>query len=345
MKLDDKIKREIEEDMEKIQVPNSLYEFAKNIKEENDLKEQKNHPAAKKSNKKKYQFAAAAMIGLGLLTGSTFLNPTMAEMASKIPYLGQVFKTKPVYEMLNEALVKEGYKNISIGMTPGERVQFEIRLEGSEKDADRERENITNVTEKILKSKGYDSYDIKVTSYIPEISPLTEEEKQMTELALKLEESLRKAGYEILTVNPFNDVIEVAIPLTEEKRDELIAETLTLAKANGSEKDVKLEIVDVEKNQRESIWMDYLRSIHEGLALKREYKVRGYGYSYKQDKMKIFIKTSMSAADPDAKETVAKIRNEIKTFIDHERVNKSIEKDEYEIIIRDKSGKDFDFPY
>lgn len=343
MKLDDKIKREIEEDMEKIQVPNSLYEFAKNIKEETALKVRKNHPAAKNSNKKKYQFAAAAIIGLGLLTGSAFLNPTMAEMASKIPYLGQVFKTKPVNEMLNEALVKEGYKNISIGMTPGERVQFEIRLEGSEKDADRERENITNVTEKILKSKGYDSYDIKVTSYIPEISPLTEEEKQMTELALKLEESLRKAGYEILTVNSFNEVIEVAIPLSEEKRVELIAETLTLAKANGSEKDVKLEIVDVEKNQRESIWMDYLRSIHEGLALKKEYKVRGYGYSYKQDKMKIFIKTSMSAADSDAKETVAKIRNEIKTFIDHERVNKSNENDEYEIIIRDKSGKDF--PY
>jgi hypothetical protein len=157
MKMDDKIKREIEEDMEKIQIPSSLYEFAKNIKKESALKEGKNHPAEKNKNKKKYQFVAAAMMALGLLTGSAFLNPTMAEIASKIPYLGQVFQTKPVFEVLREALESEGYDNkISLGMTPGETALFEIRIEGSEKDADRERGKITKITEKVLKSKGYD---------------------------------------------------------------------------------------------------------------------------------------------------------------------------------------------
>lgn len=343
MMMDDKIKNEIEEDMGKIQVPNTLYEFAKNIKEESVLKERKDHPAAKNKNKKKYQFAAAAMIGLGLLTGSSFLNPTMAEIASKIPYLGQVFQTKPVFEVLREALESEGYDKIYLGMTPGETALFEIRIEGSEKDADLERGKITKITEKVLKSKGYDSYEIKVTSYIPKLTPMTEEEKQLTELNKNLEEGLKQKGYEFLYVNPFNEVIEVAIPLTEKRGNEIKAATLELAKANGSEKDVKLVSVDVEKNKREGIWMKYLESIHEGLALKKEYKVSGYAYSYKEDKMKIIIKTSMKQSDQDAKETVTKIRNEIKKFIDNERVDTSVKNDEYDIIVRDKSGKDF--PY
>jgi hypothetical protein len=172
---------------------------------------------------------------------------------------------------------------------------------------------------------------------------MTEEEKQLTELNKNLEEGLKQKGYEFLYVNPFNEVIEVAIPLTEERGDEIKAATLELAQANGSEKDVKLVSVDVEKNKREGIWMKYLESIHEGLALKKEYKVSGYAYSYKEDKMKIIIKTSMNQSEQDAKETVTKIRNEIKTFIDNERVNTSVKNDEYQIIVRDKSGKDF--PY
>jgi len=203
----------------------------------------------KKANKKKYQLAAATIIGLGILTGSAYLNPTMAEMAAKIPYLGQVFQTKPVYEMLREALENEGYDKIYLGMTPGETALFEIRLEGSEKDADREREKITKITEKVLESKGYDSYEIKVSSYIPKLTPMTEEEKHLTELSENLEEGLKQKGYEFLYVNPFNEVIEVAIPLTEERGEEIKAATLKLAKVNGLEKDVKLVSVDVEKNK------------------------------------------------------------------------------------------------
>ena len=343
MKLDDKIKREIEEDMEKIQVPNSLYEYARNIKKESTLKEQKVGSNFKNKNKKKYQFAAAVVIGLGVLTGSAFFNPSIAEMASKIPYLGQVFKTKPVHELLWDALEKEGYEEFSLGMRPGEVALIEIQIKGSEKDADRERDKITKITEGILKSKGYDSYKINVGAYMPEITPLSEEEIKMDQLAEKLEAGLKKQGYAIIYVNPYNELIEVAIPLTEKRVVEIKASTLDLAKANGSEKDISLTIVDVEKNKREGIWMDYLGSIYEGLALKKEYKVSGYGYSYKQNKFKMIIKTSMKSTDVNVKETVAKIRKEIQKFIDSERVDTSVKNDEYEIIIRDKSGNDF--PY
>jgi hypothetical protein len=341
--MDELLKKEIEEDMEKIQVPSSLYDFAKNIKEESKVTNVQEIPVVKKRHNRKFQFAAAAVVGLGILTGSAFLNPSIAEMASKIPYLGQVFQTKPAYELIHDALEKEGYKNLSLGMTPGEKVLFEIRLEGSEKDADRERGKITGIVEDILKSKGYDSYDIKVTSFIPKVVEETEEEKQMTQLGVKLEDGLKSSGYDIININPYNPKIEVSIPLTEKRVDEIQKATIELAKANGSDKEVQMDVVDVENNKREGMWMDYLRSIHEGLALKKEYKVSGYAYSYKPEKVKIVIKTSMTASDEGAKETVGKIRDEIKAFLDSGDLKAKVGNQPYVVIVRDKSGKDF--PY
>lgn len=340
MKMDDIIKKEMDEDMKKIQVPSSLYDFAKNIKEESETKER---PELKKRGKRKIQFAAAAVIGLGVLTGSAFLNPAVAEMASKIPYLGQVFKTKSLDVLLWEALEKEGYERFSLGMRPGETVLFEVRVEGSEKDADRERENITRIVDNVLKSKGYDSYKIHVSSFMPEYTHLTEEEEKMGMLGEEVEKALKNRGFEIQFVNPFNDVIEITIPLTETRGEEIKIATLEIVKANGSDKDVLITSVDVEKNRREDTWTNYLRSIHEGLALKKEYKVSGYGYQYKKNKMNIFIKTSMKASDEEAKETVGKIREEITTFIESEKEKSVVKNDDYDIIVRDRTGKDFPF--
>ncbi|MBS8263643.1 DUF4030 domain-containing protein [Mesobacillus boroniphilus] len=340
MKLDDVIKKEIEEDMKKIQAPSSLYDFAKNIKNEVNSEEK---PVLKRRFTKESQFVAAAVIGFGVITASAFFNPSVAEMASKIPYLGQVFKSKSIDVMLWEALEKEGYQKFSLGMTPGEVVKIEVLVEGSETDADRERENITGIAKEVLHSKGYDSYEIKVGSYKPEYIPLTEEEIKMEELGGKLDEELKKAGYKIINVNPFNETIEVAIPMTEKRSEEILKATRSLAKANGSEKEVEVTKVDLEKKEREGLWMDYLRSIHEGLALKKEYKVSGYGYSYKQNTLKMIIKTSMKPGDGKSEETVRKIRTEITQFIESERKNSVVKDDEYEIVIRDKSGNDFPF--
>lgn len=340
MSTEDKlIKRELEEEMKKIEVPSSLYDFAKNIKKE----EKRMTPPRKVRRNRTFKVAAAAMIALGVTAGSAFFNPAVAEMASKIPYLGQVFQTKSVDTMLWEALEKEGYHKFSLGMTPGNVTSFEIRIEGSEKDAEREREKITAITEKVLKSKGYDSYKIKVSSYIPQVTPLTKEEEELAKLGVNLEAELKQSGFDILYVNPFNSQIEVAIPKTETSVEEIKQATTLAAKNEGYEKEVTIEIVDIEKNNREDIWLGYMRSIYEGLALKKEYHVTGYGYSYKKNKMKMIIKTNLKPSDEVAEETVIKIREEIVKFVESEKPKSNVKEDEYEVIIRDKSGNDL--PY
>ncbi|NKE06561.1 DUF4179 domain-containing protein [Mesobacillus selenatarsenatis] len=337
MSTEDKlIKRELEEEMKKIEVPSSLYDFAKNIKKE----ERQRKSTGKISRKRTFQVAAAAVIALGVTAGSAFFNPAVAEMASKIPYLGQVFQTKPVNTMIQDSLEKEGYKNFSFGMTPGEVTSFEIRIQGTEKDADRERDKITAIADKVLKSKGYDKYKIYV-SYIPQVT-LTKEEKELTKLGENLEATLKKLGYDIVYVSPFNSQIVVGIPKTETSLEEIKKATIQAAKNNGYDKVVSIEIVE-EPNNREDIWLRYMRTIYEGMALKKEYHVTGYGYSYKNNKMKMIIKTNLKPSDKEAEETVIKIREEIGKFVESEKPNSRVKEDEYEIIIRDKNGDDF--PY
>ena len=228
-------------------------------------------------------------------------------------------------------------------MTPGELTSFEIRLQGSEKDADREREKITAITDKVLKSKGYDAYKIKVSSYIPQVTPLTKEEEELTKLGQNLEAVLKQSGYDILYVNPFDRQIVVAIPKTETSVEEIKKATIQAAKKNGYDRVVTVETVNLERNNREDIWLSYMRSIYEGMALKKEYHVTGYAYSYKNNKMKMIIKTNLKPSDKEAEETVIKIREEIGKFVESEKQNSKVKEDEYEIIIRDKSGKDL--PY
>ena len=127
MKIDESMKKEIQEEMEKIQVPTSLYEFAKNIKEESEMKADFEKTTGRKRGWRKSQFAAAVIISLGVLTGSAFLNPTMAEMVSKIPYLGQVFQ-KPIPVVMSEVLEKEGYKTAGVGMSMWEEVGYFVAL-------------------------------------------------------------------------------------------------------------------------------------------------------------------------------------------------------------------------
>jgi hypothetical protein len=174
MKVDESLKREIEEEMEKIQAPSSLYEFAKNIKEESGKRVYVGRTTRKKGGRMKSQLAIAVVISFGILTGSAFLNPTMAEVLSKIPYLGQVFH-KPIQEVIMEVLVKEGVKPVSIGMGMWQgKPHFDIVLNGTEEYVSQEEDNVILLVTETLKKRGYDTYELMVSAKYEE-SPVMKE--------------------------------------------------------------------------------------------------------------------------------------------------------------------------
>lgn len=344
MKIDESLKKEIKEEVEKIQTPSSLYEFAKNIKEESEKRTGFEKPIRRKKGWRKSKFAVAAIISLGILIGSAFLNPTMAEMASKIPYIGQIFQ-KTIYEVIFETLDKEGYKSggIGMGMWDGKPF-FDIELKGTEEYVKQEEEKVLTILTEVLEKKGYDNYRLKVSD-TNVVSPVNNEiNEKRKELGEKLMKDLQGAGYTIMSVNALGPVFEVYIPVADEaKQVEIYKAAIELLKVNDTPQQVQVIPRDALKEELKYLWFPVMRSIEEELYLKKEYQVADIKYSYNPEKVSITVMTNMEPSEVNTKETVAKIRKEITEFLDSEEVKTMTENQEYELIVQDKNGKDFPF--
>ncbi|MFS0667729.1 DUF4179 domain-containing protein [Peribacillus frigoritolerans] len=60
----------------------------------------------------------ALIILLGLFISSAFVSPAMAKVASKIPYLGQIFENKNnIVLLISEELRAKGYKKTGVGVS------------------------------------------------------------------------------------------------------------------------------------------------------------------------------------------------------------------------------------
>lgn len=342
MKLDESMKKEINEEMEKIQAPSSLYQFAKNIKEESEINSSFEKTKGTKRGWKKTQFAVAVVISLGVLAGSAYLNPTMAEMVSKIPYLGQVFQ-RPILEAISEALEDKGYKPAGVGMGIWEgKPHFDIRLKGTEEYVNQEKDKVLSILTEVLEKRGYDNYELVVSGMKKESPELAEIVKKSAALGDKLKLDLQVAGYPITKVNANNPVIKLYIPINDkEKEVEIYKAAVELLKANGTPKQVQVIAKDVSDDELEIAWMSIMRAIEEEFYLKKDYQVAKIKYSYTPEKLSITIMTNLEIADAEAKKTISKIREDITDFLDSEEIKTKTEKQKYELNIQDKNLNNF----
>ncbi|WP_419958562.1 DUF4030 domain-containing protein [Psychrobacillus psychrotolerans] len=346
MKIDESVKKEIQEEMDKIQTPPSLYEFAKNISKESKNRTDVEKSTGRKRGRRKLHFVVAAVISFVVLTGSAFLSPTMAEVVSKIPYLGQIFY-KPIQEVIWEDLAEEGYQLSAIGMGKWEqKPYFDIELNGTEEYVKQEEGKVLNILNEILDKRGYDNYELMVSAKNEnEVSSVQKEiDKQREELGEKLMSDLEGAGYPIMNVNTYGPVVSVYIPIADEaKKVEIYKAAIELLKANETPKQVQVITRDLSEEEIESRWMPVIRSIEEELFLKKEYEVADIRYSYNPEKVSITIMTNMKSSDIEDNQTTFKISKEIIEFLNSEEVKRMTENQKYELFIQDKNGDNFLF--
>ncbi|MEK3953874.1 DUF4030 domain-containing protein [Psychrobacillus sp. FSL K6-1464] len=346
MKIDESVKKEIQEEMDKIQTPPSLYEFAKNISKESKNRTDVEKSTGRKRGRRKLHFVVAAVISFVILTGSAFLSPTMAEVVSKIPYLGQIFY-KPIQEVIWEDLAKEGYQLSAIGMGKWEqKPYFDIELNGTEEYVKQEEGKVINLLNEILDKRGYDNYELMVSAKNEnEVSSVQKEiDKQREELGEKLMSDLEGAGYPIMNVNTYGPVVSVYIPIDDEaKKVEIYKAAIELLKANETPKQVQVITRDLSEEEIESRWMPVMSSIEEELFLKKEYEVADIRYSYNPEKVSITIMTNMKSSDIEDNQTTIKISKEVIEFLNSEEVKRMTENQKYELFIQDKNGDNFLF--
>jgi hypothetical protein len=311
--------------------------------------------AIRKGKKKKWSlrkkiiyFSGAAVLLFGLFIGSAFISPTMAEVASKIPYLNQLFVSKPIIDVISEELRRKyNIDGVGIQLIPKKKV--EVAIVGTEEYYNDVKDDVEKTIKDILTSRNYDAFTVNVYKQNPyrgiENPKQLEFDRQSGELMDAIYEELEKYDFTVLSVGVRNNdkekLVELDVPNTEPRVDEIkkVVQSVIEEKNIGAFS-IKVYKIDMEKREQEARWRTVIQTIAEGLMSQKEYKVKGVGYSNHPSPMTITIKTTVSSSAPEARELGNKIEKMVVDFINSTEAKKAVKDDPYKIIVYSKDKKE-----
>jgi hypothetical protein len=291
------------------------------------------------------------------LIGSTYVSPAMAKVVANLPYFSQFMKKEEyklelndtVYSVIRENQYKLRDLEISI---PKKKVV--VTIIGTKEEVNSMKEDvITNIQSAIQEGElGEYSVLVKSGKDFPKdsykSSPEEEEQiRQSEKLQKKIIELLKQHNYVTAfpieaRINKVENFLYVAVPNTESKeRMELLKELLRDATKEYGEFKMRITRIDMAAREQELRWEKngIVHIIGSGLMENKEFKVKGYSYSFHPLPLQLIIKTSVLATDPEASKVVERIEKEITEFIQTDEKTKDIRNDPYELTILSKDKK------
>lgn len=307
--------------------------------------------------KKLVYFSSAAVLLIGLLIGSAFVSPTVANVLAQVPILNALFeKEQDSYSSLvgtiTDDLMELDY-NVS-GASLGVRDKtIGVTIGGTESYFNEVKDKVEQKIKEILHAKGLDAYHIEVNKereYVDE--EISEEQKQKNDTnakqSKKLETAILKAfekqNYEIFSahvrINDVEKFIPLEIPVSETREEEMkqIVKDIVKEKELG-EFTIKVYKTDPDKEKADRRWRPVISTISEGLIGVKEFKVEGVGYSFYPSPLTISIRTSVESTDSNAAELGKEIESEVRQFIESTEVEENVEDDPYNINVYSKDKK------
>ncbi|KKK33630.1 hypothetical protein WQ57_23750 [Mesobacillus campisalis] len=312
-------------------------------------------PIRKAKNKLAISGIAAAAL-LALLIGTANFTPAMVKVAAKIPYFS-VFIKQEEYKMALNSVVFDvlngkpyDLRNLKVSVPKKE---ITIWFGGTKAEVKAIEEEIVPAIDTSLKENNFGSYKIEVIRDKVVYDPVhegTPEEEKYTEdsMALRksINEQLERHNYELAfpveaRINSFEKYIYVAIPKTETRLEELEELLHSTAAPYGSDFKLDIRKIDMAAREQEIRWDErgIMSILAGGLMENKEFKVKGFSYSFHPLPLQIKIKTSVKSTDPQAREIADRIEEEIATFIQTDEVTKNVRSDPYEVIILGKDKK------
>ncbi|RDU36649.1 hypothetical protein DRW41_11355 [Neobacillus piezotolerans] len=302
---------------------------------------------------KKLSYASAfCVVVIGLFIGSAFFSPAMAEVASIIPFLSKIFEQKPISEMVRDSLMDKGYKVSGVGYSVHGKI-FHVTVDGPEDYYNQVNGEIKKITEEVIASSGYDDFKVEVGQerrIEHKDDPRNRDVELVLDVVNEIVPKLQQQGYKIHTYGsgyPGPDAKMISVHLdiedTEKRSDDIERAILEGIQKLDIKKEVTVKFYkfNVLKREIENKWASkVLPVIGEGLLGKKEYKTKGFGYSYKKGIMNIYISTKIEKSDSEAPELASKIETEIREFLQSEDLKDIVADTPYKIIVRDKGGKD-----
>ncbi|MBT2757443.1 DUF4030 domain-containing protein [Mesobacillus foraminis] len=341
--MSDHLSGNVKKEVDKIKVPedklNQTIEFA--------IKRGKKHNRS--LGKKVIFFGSAAVLLLGLFIGSAFVSPVMANVVSKIPFLGPIFANEQdVTTVIFEELKEKGYKVTGGGVSYPKK-EIRIEIEGSEKYYQNVKDEVKKIGIDILQSKNYNAYTFKVTrykQYIDDVDP--KQEKEIEQLNREYEIIYRSATKELKSRN-FNilslgmeykpKTITLEVPSTETRIDEMKNVMNKILKANKLDPiPLNVKKINMKKREQDQRWIEILNIVEDDILGKEEYKVRMVGYSvHPEPEIQAFI--SLPSSHENAKAFAQQLEKIIDDFLKSEKMKPRVGNDPYYITIYSKDNK------
>ena len=312
--------------------------------------------AISKGRKRKYSLgkkiiygSSAAVLLFGLFVGSAFVSPVMAEVVSKIPYLGQLVASKSIGVAITDELEERGYPIAGVGVSFQGKKEISIRIDGSQSYFETVKGEVEEVAKSVLQTREYNDYSVAVSRNQRAEQNVSKEDQIRMEkdqfLISNIRQELEKHHYEILQLGiragKSEKTINLEIPNSvsdEEIQDmkKLISDVIVSNDVGAYS--IKIKEIDMVKRDQEVRWAEILTTVGEDLMGKKEYKVTGLAYSVHPEPELIF-KTSIRSDDSNAKEMVENLELVIEEFLKSEELISLVKNDSYTITIRSQDGK------
>jgi hypothetical protein len=306
-----------------------------------------------KGRKVIWKKAAAVTVSVaaafGLFVGSAFVSPAMAQIVSTIPYLGNLFIQKPLFEEVKEALDQKQIKYDQLGIGIREK-EVSVGFEGTVEYYNQVKTPVEDLIKDILKARNNDAYKVRVF-HDPDAkkraaelfknldNDFDEEAEKVTAIA---GEVLQKYGYEPngIGVSSNRRINIDYIPNTETRLDQIKNDILTrLQQEQFKEYKIKFYLFDPTTKEREGRMVPLFLTMTDGLTARTEFKVSGTGYTNKRERFYIEVRTTVTSSDSDKEEVAAKVEKVIQDFMQTEEAKKAVQNDIYEIVILSKDKK------
>jgi hypothetical protein len=349
--------------LDSLQVPSSLEKFIaelpnryenEDINKEIESQMEQEWKAFRKGMKKNVRkkvlaLSLSAAIAFCLFIGSAFVSPAMAQIVSSIPYLNVIFESKPLIEVIKEALDEKNYQYRQLGVSIREK-EVTVSIEGPREYYNQVKSPIEELVMDILDKRNNDAYKVSVfydSSMSPKFEELgkkseEEEMKKSEKITALVGEVLEQYGHKTNGIGVANGKIHIDyIPNTEKRLDEIKNEIINkLEQERLKDYKIKFYLYDPKLQEREGRLVSLYHTITEGLTAKSEFKVNGTGYSNKKERFYIEVRTTLLSSDPDMEEVTANIEQNIQDFLQSDEALKVIKKDIYEIVILSKDKKE-----
>ncbi|MEH7302862.1 hypothetical protein [Neobacillus drentensis] len=322
---------EIQRELEKIQIPEEVMgRMFKGIEQAKGEELITPIKVQGMSKRKKLIGSLAGLVAVGgLFFGSTFVSPAMAQIASKIPFLNEVFMkdldkdvADSVFNLVREEGLERGYEvtgmRVGQGLMEGDDPE-KVYVFLKSKDYNEKRKlEVENLTKKFLDQKGYYAKSIDVLPFKADFyASMRRINRIMIAESQKIETLIKDKGYSVDYVGINREVNEifVILPETEKHVDNVrtIIQAYQKEKYNGFSLDIRS--VNLNNMDEETKLKKNLYTIFEGLMAKKEaYKVNSFTYSTKGE-LVITIETSLEKKD---QKLIEQIRKEVAAQVDKE---------------------------